>query len=139
MLPFLDPTPCCMTLNISHGCCCLIVCHPQAGAHEVLGAQYGGGTISADGTRKLKPSLINCRRENAFKAQQYGRWIVLNRENPSETLGDQVPSYSPLCYRCASLQQSLQQLKIFSLEIAMLYLIIHYVTFDICVVSGVAS
>ena len=101
MLPFLDPTPCCMTLNISHGCCCLIVCHPQAGAHEVLGAQYGGGTISADGTRKLKPSLINCRRENAFKAQQYGRWIVLNRENPSETLGDQVPSYSPLCYRCA--------------------------------------
>lgn len=62
----------------------------QAGAHEVLGAQYGGGTISADGARKLKPSLINCRRENAFKAQQYGRWIVLNRENPSDTLGDQV-------------------------------------------------
>ena len=62
----------------------------QAGVHEVLGAQYGGGAISADGTRKLKPSLINCRRENAFKAQQYGRWIVLNRENPSDTLGDQV-------------------------------------------------
>jgi len=62
----------------------------QAGVHEVLGAQFGGGVISADGTRKLKPSLINCRRENAFKAQQYGRWIVLNRENPSETLGDQV-------------------------------------------------
>jgi hypothetical protein len=65
--------------------------------HEVLGAQYGGGGISADGTRKLKPSLINCRRENAFKAQQYGRWIVLNRENPSDSLGDQVHTPS-LCF-----------------------------------------
>ena len=62
----------------------------QAGVHEVLGAQYGGKTLGSDGKRKIEPALINCRNDSFFKAQQYGRWIVLNRENPTEMLGEQV-------------------------------------------------
>jgi hypothetical protein len=60
--------------------------------HEVLGAQYGGKAASAEseGMRKIHPALINCRKENFFKAQQYGRWIVLNRSNPTGTLGERV-------------------------------------------------
>lgn len=59
--------------------------------HEVLGAQYsGGGPIVANETRKLHPSLINSRKENFFKAQQYGRWIVLNRSSPTDSLGERV-------------------------------------------------
>ena len=40
--------------------------------------------------RKIHPALINCRKENFFKAQQYGRWIVLNRADPTGMLGEQV-------------------------------------------------
>lgn len=42
----------------------------QAGQHEVLGAQYGGGPIIANEKRKIRPALINFRRENAYKAAQ---------------------------------------------------------------------
>lgn len=42
----------------------------QAGQHELLGAQYGGGPIIANEKRKIRPSLINFRRENAYKAAQ---------------------------------------------------------------------
>lgn len=55
----------------------------------MLGAQYGG-PITQDKTRKIQPAIVNCRRENFFKAQQYGRWIILNRKNPTSTLGEQV-------------------------------------------------
>jgi hypothetical protein len=68
----------------------------QAGVHEVLGAQYGGNASvpashsAENGMRKIHPALINCRKENFFKAQQYGRWIVLNRANPTGMLGERV-------------------------------------------------
>jgi hypothetical protein len=41
-------------------------------------------------TRIIHPALVNCRRNNFFKAQQYGRWIVLNQKNPGGTIGTQV-------------------------------------------------
>jgi hypothetical protein len=66
----------------------------QAGQHEVLGANYVSSSTNANGVetgeRKIKPALINCRRNNIFKAQQYGRWIVLNRDMPTETIGQFV-------------------------------------------------
>lgn len=62
----------------------------KAGVNEVLGAQYGGKTPGQEGKRKIEPALINCRNDNFFKAQQYGRWIILNRQNPTEMLGEQV-------------------------------------------------
>ena len=46
--------------------------------------------MGSDGKRKIQPALINCRNDNFFKAQQYGRWIILNRQNPTEMLGEQV-------------------------------------------------
>jgi hypothetical protein len=65
----------------------------QAGVNEVLGAQYRGKTLGDDGKRKIEPALINCRNDNFFKAQQYGRWIILNRQNPTEMLGEQVAHF----------------------------------------------
>ena len=85
----------------------------RAGVHEVLGAQYvsqkNGASLKsnapsaegADGTkaggdadvkkeREIVPALVNSRKENAFKAHQYGRWIVLNRDRPLETLGEYI-------------------------------------------------
>ncbi len=59
----------------------------QAGHNEVLGAQYGS---LVDQKREIQPSLISCKRQSMFKAQQYGRWIVLNRENPMGTMGQPV-------------------------------------------------
>ncbi len=61
----------------------------QAGNSEVLGAKFSG-TIQEGSGRKLKPTLINCKRNNMFKAQQYGRWIVVNKSNPSSTVGKTV-------------------------------------------------
>ncbi len=57
---------------------------------EVLGAHYSGGHIELNRKRKIHPALINCRRQNIFKAQQYGRWILLNKEKPIETIGMHV-------------------------------------------------
>lgn len=56
----------------------------QFGANFVLGAKYG--TLqegsSEGGARSLKPSLVSCKRQSMFKAQQYGRWIILKRGDP---------------------------------------------------------
>ena len=68
----------------------------QAGQHEVLGAQYGGGPLGSQTKRKIHPSLINCRRENVFKAQQYGRWIVLNRDDPLGKVGRPVSHFDKI-------------------------------------------
>ena len=57
---------------------------------EVLGAHYSGGIIELNRKRKIHPALISCKRQNIFKAQQYGRWILLNRENPIESIGTNV-------------------------------------------------
>jgi hypothetical protein len=59
----------------------------QAGHHDVLGAQYGS---LVDQKRTIQPALVSCKRASMFKAQQYGRWIVLNRARPMETLGQPV-------------------------------------------------
>ena len=62
----------------------------QAGEFTVLGAFYSGGPVVAHESRRIHPGLISCRREDAYKAQQYGRWIVLNAENPIESIGKPV-------------------------------------------------
>eukprot|EP01041_Mallomonas_annulata_P004544 gene4544-9016_t len=62
----------------------------QAGVNEVVGAQYGGKVEKSEELRTIHPSLINCRRANLFKAQQYGRWIVLKANSPAKSLGEQV-------------------------------------------------
>jgi len=59
----------------------------QAGHLDVLGAQYGS---LVDQKRTIQPALVSCTRKNMFKAQQYGRWIVLNRNKPMQTLGKPV-------------------------------------------------
>ena len=59
----------------------------QAGMLDVLGAQYG---TLVDQKRTIQPALVSCTRKNMFKAQQYGRWIVLNRNQPMQTLGKPV-------------------------------------------------
>eukprot|EP00600_Ochromonadales_sp_CCMP1393_P014448 CAMPEP_0174996962 /NCGR_PEP_ID=MMETSP0005-20121125/690_1 /TAXON_ID=420556 /ORGANISM="Ochromonas sp., Strain CCMP1393" /LENGTH=1016 /DNA_ID=CAMNT_0016251437 /DNA_START=254 /DNA_END=3301 /DNA_ORIENTATION=+ len=59
----------------------------QAGNHDVLGAQYGS---LVDQKRTIQPALVSCRRTSMFKAQQYGRWIVLKRDDPMSTLGQPV-------------------------------------------------
>ena len=59
----------------------------QAGHHDVLGAQYG---TLVDQKRTIQPALVSCKRSSMFKAQQYGRWIILNRAKPMETLGQPV-------------------------------------------------
>lgn len=59
----------------------------QAGNHDVLGAQYG---TLVDQKRTIQPALVSCKRASMFKAQQYGRWIVLNRVDPMGTLGQPV-------------------------------------------------
>lgn len=62
----------------------------QAGQHEVLGANYIAKADSKDKQKRFRPALINCRRENIFKAQQYGRWIILNKEAPRTSIGELV-------------------------------------------------
>jgi hypothetical protein len=59
----------------------------QAGTTAVLGASYGS---LVDQKRAIQPALISCKRQNMFKANQYGRWIILNRDNPMGTLGSTV-------------------------------------------------
>lgn len=59
----------------------------QAGPTTVLGARYGS---LVDQKRAIQPALISCKRQNMFKANQYGRWIILNREDPMGTLGNMV-------------------------------------------------
>jgi len=59
----------------------------QAGNHDVLGAQYG---TLVDQKREIQPALVSCKRHSMFKAQQYGRWIVLKRDQPMANLGQPV-------------------------------------------------
>jgi hypothetical protein len=59
----------------------------QAGPGFVLGAQYGS---LVDQKREIQPALVSCKRTSMFKAQQYGRWIVLNKDDPVGTLGKPV-------------------------------------------------
>lgn len=59
----------------------------QAGPGFVLGAQYG---TLVDQKREIQPALVSCKRQSMFKAQQYGRWIILNQEEPIKTLGRAV-------------------------------------------------
>ena len=61
----------------------------QAGANDLLGAAYSG--LVSDGMgRQLRPALISNAIENKYKASQYGRWIILNRNFPVETIGRPV-------------------------------------------------
>jgi hypothetical protein len=83
----------------------------MASQHEVLGAQYIAAPSHKIGqskdllqkeilhkdtaevntnSRKIRPVLVNSRGRNQFKAHQYGRWIVLNKERTIETLGEYV-------------------------------------------------
>lgn len=62
----------------------------QAGPTTVLGARYG---TLVDQKRAIQPALISCKRQNMFKANQYGRWIILNRDNPMGTLGKMVTHF----------------------------------------------
>ena len=58
---------------------------------DVLGAFYEMNVRSGSGVGgQIKPALISCRKNHIFKAQQYGRWIVLNKKDPIGTLGHQV-------------------------------------------------
>ena len=66
----------------------------QAGASEVLGAMFSG-KIAAKG-RTLNPSLISSKRTNMFKAQQYGRWLLLNKNDPVGTIGQAVLHLDPI-------------------------------------------
>jgi hypothetical protein len=68
----------------------------QAGLFDVLGASFIGAPSEAGSSRKIRPALINSRRENMFKAQQYGRWIVLNRDNPIGSIGQQVSHFDKI-------------------------------------------
>lgn len=56
-------------------------------ASSVLGAVYGS---LVDKKREIQPALVSCKRAVMFKAQQYGRWIILNRDDPMGTLGKPV-------------------------------------------------
>jgi hypothetical protein len=66
----------------------------SASGFEVLGAffemklKFTKETSGMGG--QIKPALISCRKSHIFKAQQYGRWIVLNKADPIGTLGQQV-------------------------------------------------
>ena len=62
---------------------------------EVLGAFYDmklrNNSDDPNGNGgKIRPALISCRKSHLFKAQQYGRWILLNQEDPIGKLGQQV-------------------------------------------------
>lgn len=59
----------------------------QAGHFDVLGAQYGS---LVDQKRAITPALVSCKRASMLKAQQYGRWIILNRVEPMKTIGRPV-------------------------------------------------
>lgn len=54
---------------------------------QLSGAQYG---TLVDQKRTIQPALVSCKRASMFKAQQYGRWVILNRSKPMETLGQPV-------------------------------------------------
>jgi hypothetical protein len=61
----------------------------QAGSTQVLGARFSG-SISVGKGRQLQPSLISSKRSNMFQAQQYGRWIVVNVDDPVGSHGKPV-------------------------------------------------
>lgn len=58
--------------------------------HDVLGAFYEMKSKEGASGGHIKPALISCRKNHMFKAQQYGRWIVLNKDDPIGTLSQQV-------------------------------------------------
>ena len=60
------------------------------GLYEVFAAVYGDEPLSQrSSARKLQPALLNSR-SNTQMAQQYGRWIVLNNDDPSKFIGEPV-------------------------------------------------
>ncbi len=67
----------------------------QAGQHEVLGALFSGQITEGQG-RSIRPTLISSRRSNMFKAQQYGRWIIINRKDPLGAVGKPVKHHDDI-------------------------------------------
>lgn len=68
----------------------------QTGANEVLGAQFKESTNKLSIKRELQPAVINCRKENLHKAENYGRWIVLHEKFPAKKIGEQVTHNDPI-------------------------------------------
>lgn len=62
----------------------------HTGQESVLGAQFLDTGLQDSRKRVIHPALISSKKIDLFKAQQYGRWIVLNRENPLKTIGQTV-------------------------------------------------
>lgn len=61
------------------------------------GSHHGQGHANAQVDRRninsyeITPTIINCRgTANFAKAKQYGRWIILHRNNPAEMMGQLV-------------------------------------------------
>ena len=50
---------------------------------RVLGSQYSG----IGQARKLCPTLIKCAKSHMLKAQHIGRWIIMNKSDPSGMMG----------------------------------------------------
>ena len=61
----------------------------QAGSAQVLGARFSG-SISLGKGRRLQPTLVSSNRSNMLQAQQYGRWIVVNVDDPVGSHGKPV-------------------------------------------------
>ena len=62
----------------------------HTGQESVLGAQFLATGNENDRKRVIHPALISSKKTDMLKAQQYGRWIILNREDPVKTIGESV-------------------------------------------------
>ena len=61
----------------------------QGSGSEVLGACFSGSITQGEG-RDLRPTMIKTKRNNKFRAQQYGRWIFVNATDPVGMRGQVV-------------------------------------------------
>lgn len=61
----------------------------QGQSSEVLGACFSGSITQGEG-RDLRPTMIKTKRNNMFRAQQYGRWIFVNATDPVGMKGQVV-------------------------------------------------
>jgi hypothetical protein len=64
-----------------------------AGQSDILGANFGSGHEVNSKTRKIEPKLIKMHDTDSssmLKAHQYGRWIILNKDDPIGTKGQPV-------------------------------------------------
>ena len=67
--------------------------------NDVLGVHYGTLRKDANEISHIKPILLGCSNpKQTFKAHQYGRWIVLNRDNPIGTLGKTVLNHHRIIF-----------------------------------------